>query len=81
VSGFGVHPQQLREDRRSFRLDQDGSVAIALRDWFGAVNGSLDCQLCAEGAPMPMLHVAGEIEASTSIIIAGRAERALHRSL
>jgi hypothetical protein len=55
------------------RLDEDGSVWVALPEWFEALNGDFRYQLTAVGGPAPRLHVAEEIAEGRFKIAGGEA--------
>lgn len=43
-------------------LDDTGGATVQLPEWFEALNEDFSDQLTAVGAPMPLLHVATEVE-------------------
>ncbi|RLB39446.1 MAG: hypothetical protein DRH30_09875 [Deltaproteobacteria bacterium] len=57
-----VAPERLTMIGGTVVLDEHGEARVDLPSWFAEVNTDLSYQLTPIGAPMPLLHVASELE-------------------
>src|ERR1051326_3632672 len=55
-------PEVINFYRGTVMLDQSGAAIVDLPDYFSRINKTPSYQLTAVGAPMPLLHIAREID-------------------